>query len=340
LAEWIADPRNPLTCRVIVNRVWQWHFGQALAGNANNFGSTGKPPTHPELLDWLAASLVEHGWSLKQLHRAIMTSAAYRRSCEHPNRKAFAELDPTGSSYAAFSPRRLTNEELRDGMLRASGELNLALGGVPVRPEINLEAAMQPRQVMGTLAAAWTPSPRPQDRHRRSIYALKLRGLRDPFCEVFNEPSPDLSCERREASTVTPQVFSLFNGQATYGRAVALAALALKDAHDENAAVQAIYRRAFGRSATAEETQAAVNHWRRMTARHEKLSFTKADRPREVVRETVEENTGTKFTFAEPLDAYADFKSDLEFADVDARTRGLAELCLAIFNSNEFAFVY
>jgi hypothetical protein len=225
-------------------------------------------------------------------------------------------------------------------MLRASGELNLALGGVPVRPEINLEAALQPRQVMGTLAAAWTPSPRPQDRHRRSIYALKLRGLRDPFCEVFNEPSLDLSCERRETSTVTPQVFSLFNGQATYGRAVALAALALRDARDENAAVQAIYRRAFGRSATAEETQAAVDHWRRMTARHEKLSFAKADRSREVVRETVEENTGTRFTFAEPLDAYADFTPDLQFADVNARTRGLAELCLAIFNSNEFAFVY
>ncbi|HVW37871.1 MAG TPA: DUF1549 and DUF1553 domain-containing protein, partial [Pirellulales bacterium] len=196
LAEWIADERNPLTPRVIVNRVWQWHFGQGLAGNANNFGSTGKRPTHPELLDWLAATFIERGWSLKKLHRAIMLSAAYRRSCEHPDRAPWVERDPEGVSYAAFKPRRLAAEELRDGMLHVSGELNPALGGVPVRPEINLEAALQPRQVMGTLAAAWTPSPLPQDRHRRSIYALKLRGLRDPFCEVFNEPNPDLSCER------------------------------------------------------------------------------------------------------------------------------------------------
>ncbi|OYV83620.1 MAG: hypothetical protein B7Z73_15860 [Planctomycetia bacterium 21-64-5] len=186
-------------------------------------------------------------------------------------------------------------------MLHVSGELNPAAGGVPVRPEINLEAALQPRQVMGTLAAAWTPSPLPQDRHRRSIYALKLRGLRDPFCEVFNEPNLDLSCERREASTIVPQVFSLFNGQATYDRAVALAVLVLREASEE-AAVQAIYRRAFGRGATADEAAAAIAHWRRMTARHEKLTLAKTIRPLEVVREAVEENSGTKFTFREPLD--------------------------------------
>jgi hypothetical protein len=340
LAAWIVDPRNPLTSRVLVNRVWQWHFGRGIAANANNFGSTGKPPTHPQLLDWLAASLVEQGWSLKELHRAIMTSAAYRRGCEHPDRAALAERDPDGASYAVFWPRRLTAEELRDGMLRASGELNPALGGVPVRPEINLEAALQPRQVMGTLAAAWTPSPSPQDRHRRSIYALKLRGLRDPFCEVFNEPNPDLACERRESSTIVPQVFSLFNGQATYDRAVALASLAVQNERDDQAAVQEIYRRAFGRPATSAEMAAAIAHWRRMTALHEKLAIGRRDWPREVVRETVEENTGTKFTFVEPLDESADFRPDLQLGDVDPRTRGLAELCLVIFNSNEFAFVY
>ena len=340
LAEWIVDRRNPLTSRVIVNRVWQWHFGQALAANANNFGATGKPPAHPELLDWLAASLVERGWSLKQLHRTIMASAAYRRSCEHADRRALVKHDPAGASYAAFKPRQLTAEELRDGMLCISGELNPALGGVPVRPEINLEAALQPRQVMGTLAAAWTPSPLPQDRHRRSIYALKLRGLRDPFCEVFNEPNPDLSCERREAATIVPQVFSLFNGQATYDRAVALAVDVLRNEPDDEAAVRAIYRRTFGRPATASETAAALEHWRQMTERHEQLSPPKRTPPREVVRETVEENTGTKFAFVERLDENDDFVPDLQWADVDVRTRGLAELCLVLFNCNEFAYVY
>jgi mono/diheme cytochrome c family protein len=342
LARWISDPGNPLTTRAIVNRVWLWHFGQAIAGNPNNFGATGKRPSHPELLDWLAATLVERGWSLKAMHRIIMNSAAYARSCDRPDRTAVAQHDPSGTSYATFRPRRLTAEELRDSMLLVSGELNPTLGGVPVCPEINLEAALQPRQVMGTFAAAWTPSPLPRDRHRRSIYALKLRGLRDPFCEVFNEPNPDLSCERREASTVTPQVFSLFNGQASYDRAVALASAALRDTEKVNdeAALQEVYRRAFGRAPTPEELTAGLAHWRRMTERHARLALEKPSYPREVLREAVEENSGGKFTFAERLDAYADFVPDAKLTDVDRRTRGLAEVCLVIFNANEFVYVY
>ncbi|MCU0881011.1 MAG: DUF1553 domain-containing protein, partial [Pirellulaceae bacterium] len=195
-ADWVASPANPLTPRVIANRVWLWHFGEALAGNPNNFGSTGKRPTHPELLDWLAATLVAEGWSLKSLHRVIMTSAAYARSTEHPTREELSKLDPQGTSYAAFRPRRLTAEELRDAMLAATGELNPALGGIPCRPEINREVALQPRQVMGTFAAAWVPNPQPSQRHRRSLYVLKLRGLADPLLEVFNAPGPDFSCER------------------------------------------------------------------------------------------------------------------------------------------------
>jgi mono/diheme cytochrome c family protein len=340
LADWIADPRNPLTPRVIVNRLWQWHFGQGLAGNPNNFGATGKRPTHPELLDRLATTLVERGWSLKEMHRLIMTSETYRRSCEHPDRTALAERDPTGTSYAVFQPRPLAAEEIRDAMLRVSGELNDRLGGVPVRPEINLEAALQPRQVMGTFAAAWTPSPLPADRHRRSLYALKLRGLRDPFGEVFNVPSPDLSCERREAASTTPQVFSLFNAQASYDRAIAFAAAVLRSHQEDEAAVRAIYHRAFGRPATSRESARAIAHWHAMTERHKKMTPSEQSWPSKVLREAVEENTGIKFTFVEQLDEYADFVPDVQAADVDVRTRGLAELCLVIFNSNEFVYVY
>ncbi|HEX4132326.1 MAG TPA: PSD1 and planctomycete cytochrome C domain-containing protein [Pirellulales bacterium] len=340
LADWIADGRNPLTTRAIVNRVWLWHFGRALAGNPNNFGGTGKKPTHPELLDWLAAVLVERSWSLKALHREIMLSSAYRRGCDHPQRSQLAERDPQGTSYAVFRPRRLAAEELRDGMLLVSRELNPAVGGIPVRPEINLEAALQPRQVMGTFADAWTPSPRPEDRHRRSLYALKLRGLRDPFFEVFNEPNPDLSCEGREASTVTPQVFSLFNGQATYERAVALASQALAKAADDKAVLEFVWRRAYGRAPSEHESAAALAHWRRTTERHEKAVIEKPEYPSHVLREAVEENTGTKFAFHEQLDAYADFVPDRQLADLDPRGRGLAEVCLVIFNSNEFVYVY
>ncbi len=198
LAEWIAHPRHPLTARVMANRIWQWHFGRGLAGNPNNFGATGKKPTHPELLDWLAVAFVERGWSIKAMHRLLMSSAAYRRSAEHPDRRSLGERDPHGTSYAVFQPRRLTAEELRDGMLAVSGELNRTLGGIPIRPEINREAALQPRQVMGTFASAWQPSPKPADRHRRSIYALKIRGSAGSAAGGVQraEPGPELRGSR------------------------------------------------------------------------------------------------------------------------------------------------
>jgi hypothetical protein len=251
-----------------------------------------------------------------------------------------AEKDPDNNSYTAFAPRRLTAEELRDSMLLASGELNPALGGIPSRPEINLEAAMQPRQVMGTFASAWEPSPQRDQRHRRSLYALKIRGLRDPFMEVFNEPSPELSCEAREASTITPQVFSLFNGESTYDRAIALAVRLKKGTKTREEAIAKVFSLAYGRSAKLEELQACLTHWTAMKARHEKLVFPKTGAPKEVVREAVEENTGEKFRFTQKLHAYSDFVPDLKASDVDAETRALADVCLVLFNSNEFAYVY
>jgi hypothetical protein len=339
-AEWVANPKNPLTTRAIVNRIWLWHFDQAIAGNPNNFGSTGKKPTHPELLDWLAATFIEQGWSFKELHRVIMTSEAYRRSAECEVRSAKLSREELEKSYAVFKPRRLTAEELRDTMLTATGELNPALGGIPNRPEMNLEAALQPRQVMGTFAAAWVPNPKPDQRNRRSIYALKVRGLPDPFLEVFNEPAPDFSCERREASTVTPQVFSLFNGQPTHARALALANRAVKETHGDNEAVVRCFALAFSRTPTADELAACLAHWRAMEAMQKDAKLETAKPPLEVKREAVEENTGEKFSFIEKLAANADFIPDLRPGDADAHTRALAGVCLVLFNSNEFAYVY
>jgi hypothetical protein len=339
-AEWVASADNPLTSRAIVNRVWMWHFSQPLAGNPNNFGSTGKKPTHPELLDWLAAKFVESGWSFKALHRLIMTSEAYRRSATHPDLKALREKDALGSSYAVFLPRRLSAEELRDAMLAATGELNRTLGGIPNRPEINLEAALQPRQVMGTFASAWVPNPKPEQRHRRSIYALKLRGLTDPMLEVFNAPTPDFSCERREASTVTPQVFSLFNGQSTQSRALALAHRAVKETRSDEEAIARVFALTFSRTPNAEETKSCLAHWRDIEALIGKEKPPTQKPPLEVRRDAVEENTGEKFSFNEKLHANAEFVPDLQPADVDARTRALADVCLVLLNSNEFAYVY
>ena len=339
-ADWVASPANPLTTRAIVNRIWLWHFGQAIAGNPNNFGSTGKKPTHPELLDWLAATFVEKGWSFKAIHRLIMNSETYRRSSTHPDLKSLAERDPSGTSYAVFKPRRLTAEELRDAMLADTGELNAELGGIPNRPEMNLEAAMQPRQVMGTFASAWTPNPLPQQRHRRSLYALKIRGLPDPMQDVFNAPTPDFSCERREASTVTPQVFSLFNGRGTQTRALAFADRAVKETKSDDEAITRVFMLAFSRAPRKEELKGCLDHWRSIAAMIGGQVPARQSPLLEVRREAVEENTGERFSFHEKLHAYSEFVPDLQPSDVPLRTRALADVCLAILNSNEFAYVY
>lgn len=340
LADWITSPGNPLTARVMVNRIWQWHFGKAIAGNPNNFGETGKKPTHPELLDYLAKRFMDEGWSTKAMHRLIMNSAAYKRSSRHPQMAAVGERDPQNEAYAVFLPRRLSAEELRDTMLAVSGELNRDLGGIPVRPEMNLEAALQPRMVMGTFAEAWQPSPLPRQRHRRSIYALRIRGQRDPFLEVFNSPSPDLSCEAREASTVTPQVFSMFNSELTFDRALALAKRVSTSTRTAEETVKKLFELAFGRAPTATELIACTAHWEKMTKRHATLKFDAPRYPGEVVREAVEENTGVKFTFTEPLEFYSDFVPDLKPSDASPELRGLAEVCLVLINSNEFTYIY
>jgi hypothetical protein len=244
------------------------------------------------------------------------------------------------SEYLLFKPRRLSAEELRDAMLAATGELNPTLGGIPNRPEINLEAALQPRQVMGTFAAAWVPNPKPEQRHRRSLYALKLRGLVDPMFEVFNAPAPDFSCERRDASTVTPQVFSLFNSQASHSRALALAARATKETKSDEQAIERCFWLIYGRAPLAAETAMCHSHWRKMEKLQAAAKYVPDPPPLEVRREAIEENTGEKFSFNETLHAYDEFIPDASRADFEIRIRALADVCLALFNSNEFAYVY
>ncbi|NNJ24426.1 hypothetical protein LzC2_04830 [Planctomycetes bacterium LzC2] len=340
LAGWLTDPANPLPARVYANRVWQWLFGRGLAANANNFGGGGATPSHPELLDHLATRLVRGEWKTKPLVRALMLSDAYARASLHPDPAAVAEADPTGSLLAAARPRRLTAEELRDAMLAFTGELNPAIGGAPVRPEIEPEVALQPRQIMGSFAPAWQPNPSPDQRHRRTLYTLKLRGLRDPLLETFNAPAPDAPCEMRETSTIAPQALALMNGRSTYLRALAAAdAVLATDPDADEAAVESLFRRAFGRPATDAEREACVSHWHAMTTRHASLHFDPVRPPTEVVRIAVEENTGERFSYVEKLEQAADFEPDLGPDEADARTRGLAEVALVLLNANEFLYV-
>lgn len=341
-AEWLTDQQNPLTSRTMVNRIWGWHFGIPIAGNPNNLGGSGAKPTHPELLDWLAYTFIDRGWSIKAIHRLIMTSDAYCRSTFVAKQADGKSIDREGleSVYAVFKPRRLSAEELRDSMLKISGELNPLIGGIPVRPIINAEVALQPRQVMGTFASAWVPNPLPEQRNRRSLYILKLRGLMDPGLEVFNAPSPDFSCERREFSTVTPQVFSLFNSDNSLARSLALATRFQASQMSDGDIVEQLFLSCFSRKPTEQDLAMAMEHWRDMTEYHEGLVFSTAKLPRVILREAVEENTGERFTFSETLYGVEDFVPDTRLEDCNAKTRALADLCLVLFNSNEFIYVY
>jgi hypothetical protein len=339
-AKWLASPTNVLVPRSMANRIWSYHFGQGIVDTPNNFGAMGGKPSHPELLDYLAIRFVESGWSVKDMHRLIMSSHAYRRSTEYDHRDRLAEKDPNGKSYASFKQRRLSAEELRDSMLSVSGELNPLVGGLPALPEINMDVALQPRQIMGSFAAAYEPARTPEQRNRRSVYAKKARGLRDPMMEVFNQPSPEKSCEARQNSTVTPQVFSLFNGEDTLSRSIATALDLLEENTSREAVIEGLFLRAYGRTPSRAEHNLYLAHWKSMEKRHEGLTFEPRSLPREVTRSAVDELTGTSFDFSERLFGFDDYVPDPGLGDVDAKTRALADVCLVVFNSNEFIYVY
>ena len=339
LAEWIVDKRNPLTARVIVNRVWAWHFGKGLAGNPNNFGATGKLPTHPALLDYLANWFMDHDWSVKRLNELILTSATYRRSSRHPDLQMLGEKDPARDLYSTFLPRRLTAEELRDSMLAVSGELNRQVGGIPCRPDINLEVAMQPRQIMGGTASVYEPDPLPEQRNRRSIYAEKIRGLRDPFLEAFNQPGPDKSCELRETSTVAPQALTLFNADEVQDRSLAMAARLTKELSDDTAIVKRAFELALGRAPASDELKSCLAHWTQATQEETSKHYELKKISSHVKRTVMAEKTGEPYDFIEFMPAYENYVPDLQPAQTDARTRGFAAVCLVIFNLNEFSYI-
>lgn len=340
-AKWVADDKNPLTARSIVNRVWQYHFGKGLVKTANNFGAKGGKPTHPELLDWLTADFVANGWKLKRLHRLIMTSNAYTRSTKPADVEKQLTVDAANLLLASFPPRRLTAEELRDSMLQASGELNREMGGVPIMPEMNMEVALQPRMIQFSIAPAHQPSRTPAERNRRTIYAYRVRGQADPFLEIMNLPNPNESCEMRDASSVSPQAFTLFNSDTMTDRSIALALRVQKEEPKESAQwIRRAVQLAYGRDATSAEQEHLHKYLLEMREYHQKHKPKPTVYPKEVTRSLVEEFTGEPFEFIEKLNVYNDYVPDAKPYTVDADTRALADVCLLLFNSNEFVFVY
>jgi hypothetical protein len=204
LADWIASPDNPLTARVIVNRIWQHHFGRGIVRTASDFGKLGELPTHSELLDWLAAEFIDHGWRLKTMHKQIMLSSTYQMSAL--DNADGLRNDPANDLFWRFDPRRLTAEEVRDSILAVNGSLNGKMGGPSIYTEVPgtvLHTSSQPDKV-------WGKSP-PDDQARRSVYIFVKRSLLEPVLNTFDVPDPDTSCAVRFATTVPTQSLTSLN---------------------------------------------------------------------------------------------------------------------------------
>ncbi len=229
LANWVASKDNPLTARVIVNRVWSWHFGTGLVRTPNNFGMLSEPPSHPELLDSLATKFVEDGWSLKKLHRRIVLSATYQQSSVVA--KEVVARDPENRWLGRFSPRRLEAEAMRDAMLFVSGRLDPAPGG-PATHDLNTT--------------------------RRSLYVQTARWDRSNFATLFDAANPDASVENRDVSTVAPQALFLLNHDFVLAQAKHLADRVTRDEpKDETARIHRLFQLTFNRTATVDEMKIA-----------------------------------------------------------------------------------
>ena len=262
LAEWIASPENALFARVMANRLWQYHFGRGIVASANDFGELGDRPTHPELLDWLAAELIARGWSLKAMHRLIMGSSAYRMSSA--GRAEALARDPANRLYWRFDMRRLGAEELRDSMLAMTGRLNLKLGGpsfyAPM-PEAVLATSSKPREV-------WGRSPE-EETYRRSVYIKVKRSLLHPVLVSFDFADTDASCPVRFTTTQPTQALGLLNGEFVHRQAPAFAARLAAEAGPEPAdRVARAWSVALCRTPSAAELESALAYLRELQEDH------------------------------------------------------------------------
>jgi len=303
LADWIADPSNPLTARVIANRVWLHHFGAGLVPTPDDFGLTGLPPTHRELLDHLAAELVARGWHLKALHRHVMTSRAYRMSSRAPvpapsgvRRTARQTGDLAGDTAAPVAGRpilrRLDAEAIRDSILAVSGRLNPARGGPSVFPTLPAEV----HTTQDSAGKGWQDSP-PSEQDRRSVYLVVKRALRVPLLECFDGANGTAPTGQRPRTTVAPQALMLLNDPWMAGQADAFAARVAREAGpDTDRRIDRAFALALQRAPETAERRAARNLLR--------------DQGATAVREGA--------------------------AGGDARHRALASLCRGLLNLNEF----
>jgi len=252
LAEWLTSRQNPLTARVMVNRIWQHHFGEGIVRTPSNFGKLGEPPTHPELLDWLAIEFMNGGWSVKRIHRLMMTSQAYQMASG--DIAADVAIDPENRLLWRMPRARLEAEIIRDQILAVAGNLDRTLGGPCVYPYID------PKLFQSSTKRTWPGKPDDDpSTWRRSLYVYSKRSIRYPLFETFDQPNLINSCDRRNSSTIAPQALLLMNNNFVLTEAKYFAERLRREAGDgEPAQAQKAFRLALGRSPTAFELAKTV----------------------------------------------------------------------------------
>jgi hypothetical protein len=254
LADWINDPENPLVARVLVNRVWQYHFGQGIVATANDFGVNGSAPSHPELLDYLANEFLANGRRLKPLHRLLLLSSTYRQASRSPRGEMGRVKDPENRFLWHGPRRRLDAEEIRDAMLLVAGKLNRKAGGpsviIPVERDL-VDLLYDPHQ--------WKVTADATEHDRRSVYLLAKRNLRLPFMEAFDQPDAATSCPRRVASTHALQALEMLNGSTANRLCAAFAERLRREAGgDPMQEIERAYWLATGRAPTSREAELAL----------------------------------------------------------------------------------
>jgi hypothetical protein len=246
-AEWLVSPSNPLTARVMVNRIWQHHFGEGIVRTPSNFGRMGEPPTHPALLDWLAVEFVERGWSMKAIHRVMLTSQAYQMASFDVT--ANVAIDPENQFLWRMPRLRLEAEIIRDAILATAGTLDRTVGGPSIFPYID------PDLFEKSSRRDWAG--RPDDdasTWRRSVYVFSKRSIRYPMFEMFDQPNLINSTDRRNRTTIAPQALILMNNQTVLFHARKFAERVQREAGAEVAAqIDRAVRIALGRPADAIE---------------------------------------------------------------------------------------
>jgi hypothetical protein len=244
LAEWLTDPQNPLTARVMVNRIWHYHFGRGLVRTTSDFGIRGERPTHPKLLDFLAAEFVANGWSVKQLHRLIMRSQTYRLASAELETNS--KVDPENRFLWRANRRRLDAEQIRDSILAFSRKLDLSPGG---RHPFGHHLTYFYRQ--------HEPFQESFPTNRRSVYLMQQRIQKDPYLDLFDGPDGNVSLSERKATTTTLQALFLMNSEFMHEQSGVLARRILAEADESPARVQLAYHLIFGRAATPAEVDRA-----------------------------------------------------------------------------------